>query len=750
MRARESSYEKKGLKNMKYSATLSSRSVSRGRVLFMGVALAAALATWSPLVSAQEPPPVSDISVLKSTDDETAVPGGQITYQVVVTNGGPDSANNVRLSDPIPAHTTFVTATVSQGTFNVSGGVLDANFGTIAAFESATLTLKVNVDANTEAGTTVTNTANGTSDSTDNDLSNNQASASTQIVAQAADLTVVKTGPDTADVGGPINYTIQVLNVGTLDANNVVVTDVIPAHTTFSFASSTQGSPPTSDGTTVTANLGTIPAGNSAVVFLTVKINADTSRGTIIVNTASATTSSPDRNPEDNVSSAFTRVTGVFPGDLIISEFRLRGPGPSLIEGPSDNNKAFGRPDVSNAKLAGKPSANAAVSSSALDEFVEIYNNTDAPITINTFDDSSGFAVAASDGIVRFVIPNGTTIPARGHFLGVNSLGYSLNGYPSSNSGGPGTTATGNATYTIDILDNAGIALFRTSISENFSTGTRLDAVGSTAEANTLYKEGNGYPALTNPAAVDYSFYRDMCGKGGSTSSTSPCSQFTPKDTDNNAADFIFVDTDGTNLGAGQRLGAPGPENLASPIQSNSSIGVFLLDSTKSNEVAPNRVRDLTPGPATTSTFGTLDVRRRVVNNSDLPVTRLRFRIIDMSTFLSPIGTADLRAINSTPIEVSGINDPSTCAGPTSCTVTVRGTILETPPVQQFGGAFNSSLSDGLVNLQTPLAPGQSINVRFLFGVQKTGLFRVLVNIETLSQTQVPSGPQKQQKMKSK
>src|ERR1043165_8538740 len=56
---------------------------------------------------------------------------------------------------------------------------------------------------------------------------------------------------------------------------------------------------------------------------------------------------------------------------------------------------------------------------------------------------------------------------------------------------------------TTDIPDNAGIALFRTSTVANFSTATRLDAVGSTAEANTLYKQGTGYPALT-PFSIDY------------------------------------------------------------------------------------------------------------------------------------------------------------------------------------------------------------------------------------------------------
>ena len=730
---------------MKYPATLSSRSISPASILILAVAFAVTLGTWSRRVSAQSQN-LSDISVLKSTDYDTAIPGGQISYEIVVTNGGPDAADNVVLSDPLPPHTTFVSA---NPTANFDGTTVTINFGTIQPFESAALTLVLKVDDDTQPGTTITNVANATSSSADNDLSNNQASISTPIVAPSAELTVVKTGPVSADVGGTIDYTVQVVNLGTLDAANVVVTDAIPAHTTFAEASVGQGSV-SSDGTTVTATFGTIPTGTGAILSITVRINPDTPRNTVITNTAVATTSTPEGNLEDNVSTAFTQVTGVFAGDLIISEFRLRGPGLAVIPAPNGPNKTLGTSGGSGSKLTAGSSQNAAVSNAALDEFVEIYNNTDEPITINALDDSSGFALAASDGIVRFVIPNGTTIPARGHFLGVNSLGYSLNGYPSSNSGGPGTSATGDATYTLDIPDNAGIALFRTSNSENFSLGVRLDAAGSTAEANGLYKEGDGYAALTNLAAVDYSFYRDNCGKGGSTSNPAPCTQFTPKDTNNNAADFIFVDTDGTDMGAGQRLGAPGPQNLASPIQSNGSIVSFLLDATNSNTVAPNRVRNLTPDPLNNSTFGTLDIRRRVVNNSDLPVTRLRFRIVDLSTFPSPIGTADLRALTSTQVVVNGINDANTCGGPAPCTVTVHGLLLETPALQPLGGAFNSSLSDGVITLQTPLAPGESVNVRFLFGVQRTGSFRIVVNIETLNVAQIPGRPQKPQTSKVK
>lgn len=113
-----------------------------------------------------------------------------------------------------------------------------------------------------------------------------------------------------------------------------------------------------------------------------------------------------------------------------------------------------------------------------------------------------------------------------GHYLCVNSGGYSLASYPADD----GTTATGDATYTTDIPDNAGIAIFNTSVAANFTLANRFDAVGSTSEANTVYKEGTGYTALT-PFPIDYSFYRDTCGKGGSiTTMGAPASAWARRD----------------------------------------------------------------------------------------------------------------------------------------------------------------------------------------------------------------------------
>ena len=399
-------------------------------------------------------------------------------------------------------------------------------------------------------------------------------------------------------------------------------------------------------------------------------------------------------------------------GSLIISEFRLQGP------------------------------------AGAGDEYIEIYNDSGADHTVTAIS-GTGYSVAASDGIVRCSIPNGTVIPARGHYLCTNSGvgGYSLGSYPAGN----GNVTTGDATYTTQITNGEdpdgmggnppttrqGIALFNNnSGGGSFTLANRFDAVGPTSEANTLYREGTGLVDLTF-FSIDYAWVRDECGKGGSITILGPCTISTPKDTDDNAADFYFVDTNGTSAGAGQRLGAAGPQNLSSAIQRNSTITENLLDSTVPRANPPNRVRDFTSVPAQNSTFGTISVRRRFVNNTGASITSLRFRVIDITTFPAPSGFADMRPRNSGAVVVAGINDPVTClvtGAPVTppCTATVQGTTLDTPPTQANGGGFNSSLTAGTVTLLTPLANGASINLQFLFGLQQTGNFKVYVNVEAL------------------
>ena len=142
---------------------------------------------------------------------------------------------------------------------------------------------------------------------------------------------------------------------------------------------------------------------------------------------------------------------------------------------------------------------------------------------------------------------------------------------------------------------------------------------------------------------------------------------------------------------------------------------------------------------AANATFGTLTIRRRVTNSTGGDVTRLRFRVIELTTFPSPGGgVADLRALTSLDeVSVGQVNDPATClagtgSAATPCSVPVKGLTLEQSSAQPFGGGYNSTLSAGTVTLGTPLASGGSLPVNIKLGVQQTGTFRFIITIEAL------------------
>jgi hypothetical protein len=369
----------------------------------------------------------------------------------------------------------------------------------------------------------------------------------------------------------------------------------------------------------------------------------------------------------------------------------------------------------------------------ATDEFVEIYNNSNSPHTVNGTGGGYGVfkmgATCSDTPVLLGVIPNGTVIPGRGHYLFTGSA-YSLADY-----GGTGAAA-GDAPLSSDIENDRNVAIFSTASLGSISSANRLDAVGfgaNTGGTCDLFREGATLPPVSG-STLEYSFVRDECGKKGNPSVFGACpTAGLVKDSNVNNDDFIFIDTTATATPAGQRLGAPGPQNLGSP-HTSFDILVFLLDSSKGAAGTPNRVRDTTAiGP--NAAEGTMSIRRRFVNNTGAPVTKLRIRVVDISTAPVTGGTADLRVLSSSNVVVS-VNDSGTCTAAgfasTPCNITVLGTTLETPPAQPLGGGHNSSVTTSTITLGTPLAPGASVNLQFLLGVQTTGGFKFFFNIEAL------------------
>jgi hypothetical protein len=367
------------------------------------------------------------------------------------------------------------------------------------------------------------------------------------------------------------------------------------------------------------------------------------------------------------------------------------------------------------------------------DDFVELYNNTDFEQDVSGFGVFKMGATCADSPVLVATIPgavgsNTTVISGRGHYLIAGSK-YSLADY-----GGTGAAA-GDLTMNSDIESDRNVAVFSTADVAELSSANRYDAVGFGTNTGggvcDLFREGVSLPAVSG-STLEHTFFRKQCDFVGGVGCTTGGN---PRDADDNASDFMFASTDGSAVaGVTQRLGAPGPENLSSPVRRDTS-GVFvtLLDSTKSSGVEPNRHRDFAAGA--NATFGTLSVRRRVTNMTGQPVTRLRFRIVEMTTFPNTVGgEADLRALSSSSVSVMSIGDAGTCGSPaaTPCTLTVEGTTLDSTPAQPDGGGYNSTLSAGTVTLAQPLNNNAAVNLQFLLGIEATGRFRFYIIVEAL------------------
>ena len=252
-----------------------------------------------------------DLLVTKTVDVPAPLEGGTINYTVVLTNNGPDAANNIQVTDNLPAGVTFVSSSATQGFYTSGTGIWVVASLANGASETLTITATVNVGT---GGTTIVNTATVTaSDEADGNAANDSDTAS--ISVQEADLALTKSVNDASPAeGGTVVYTVGLTNNGPDGATNVQVTDVLPAGMTYVSSSATIGSYVSGTGLWSLASLGN---GASATLTITATVNAGTG-GTTIVNTASVTASDlPDNNPADNSDSATLTVDGA---DLAVAK----------------------------------------------------------------------------------------------------------------------------------------------------------------------------------------------------------------------------------------------------------------------------------------------------------------------------------------------------------------------------------------------------------------------------------------------
>jgi uncharacterized repeat protein (TIGR01451 family) len=118
---------------------------------------------------------------------------------------------------------------------------------------------------------------------------------------------------NTASSGNQVVYSVQVTNFGPSDATSVQLTDTVPANTTFHSFGQLSGptftctSPNEGDTGTTTCTIASL-ARDETAIFVATYVVGNASNGTVISNTVSASSSTPDPNTDNNSSTAAIEV----------------------------------------------------------------------------------------------------------------------------------------------------------------------------------------------------------------------------------------------------------------------------------------------------------------------------------------------------------------------------------------------------------------------------------------------------------
>jgi uncharacterized repeat protein (TIGR01451 family) len=181
-----------------------------------------------------------DLTVTKSGSPASQELGqGNITWTIVVTNSGPSADTGVKITDPLPAGNTFVSAVSSQGTCS-SGAIVTCDIGTMAAGATVTITL---VTTPSTVGAQ-TNTVSVSGALPETNTANNGATATVQTVGPLTPPTfcvaVSKVSPKQLFVDRRTTLTIHVTKHGKA-ANGVRVRIKGPRLNTLTKPSDSKG-----------------------------------------------------------------------------------------------------------------------------------------------------------------------------------------------------------------------------------------------------------------------------------------------------------------------------------------------------------------------------------------------------------------------------------------------------------------------------------------------------------------------------
>jgi uncharacterized repeat protein (TIGR01451 family) len=292
-----------------------------------------------------------DLTLSKSDSGASVAPGGSVSYTLTYANTSTTGATGVVLTETVPANATFNAGASTAGwsctpddnagsTCTLAIGAVPGSSGPLTA------TFAVTVVNPVAAGVSqISNTASIADDGTngtDPTPGDNSASDTTPLTG-APDLSITKS--DGGLLGGPgatIAFTLTYANTGNRGASGVVLTETVPANTTFNAGASTAGwvcVPDNDAGSTCTLAIGAVAAGSGdQTATFAVTVDSPLPNGvSLITNTVSIAddaANGTDPTPGNNSASDTTPVTGNDYFTLIpcrVLDTRVGGSGGPLV-----------------------------------------------------------------------------------------------------------------------------------------------------------------------------------------------------------------------------------------------------------------------------------------------------------------------------------------------------------------------------------------------------------------------------------
>ncbi|WP_371407591.1 hypothetical protein OHA10_19095 [Kribbella sp. NBC_00662] len=263
-------------------------------------------ATYTLMTGAQ-----ANLTITKTASPDPVIAGKAITYKLTVGNAGPSDAQGVTVVDDVPDAVTGISASATGGaTCTVANGQVRCLAATLAAGDNVVVTVSGTVAASTAPGE-LRNSATANATTPEDPTKSNNTSTTTPTVEAQADLSVTKTAAATVVAGNELSYTLAVHNAGPSDAVGAIVSDTLPAGTTFVRGTGLGGDctqNPALSEPVVTCPVGRLAPGDDATATIVVKVSPDQPAGTL-VNTATTSSQTPDPNDQNNKDTADTKVT---------------------------------------------------------------------------------------------------------------------------------------------------------------------------------------------------------------------------------------------------------------------------------------------------------------------------------------------------------------------------------------------------------------------------------------------------------